>query len=183
MGLFGHTRFFRQQLEQRWPRLYRVAYSWCHDPHLAGDLAQDTVIKALDKHHQLRNPDALNTWLFAILANCWRDHHRQHRDMLDIADVADEVLVQNEHPGSDRDDLNLVLSVRDAIAKLPIDYRQVITLVDLEEMSYVEVAEILDIPMGTVMSRVSRARRGLKQHLLDLRVEISDAPSGIRRIK
>lgn len=141
------------------------------------------MIKALDKHHQLRDANALDPWLFSILANCWRDHQRRSRDTLDIINVADEALVQHQHPGSQNEQMNLVRKVRDAIAKLGIDYRQVITLVDLEEMSYAEVAEILDIPIGTVMSRVSRARRSLKQHLMDMRIDVSDVQPEIRRIK
>lgn len=183
MGIFGHSRWVRQSLEQRWPRLYRAAYSWCHDPHLASDLAQDTMIKALNNHHQLRDAGALDTWLFSILANCWRDHHRRHRETLDIDDVVDEALIQRQHPGSENEQLSLVQKVRDAIAKLDNDHRQVITLVDLEELSYAEVAIILGIPIGTVMSRVSRARRNLKQHLLEFRIDGADTPSEIRRIK
>ncbi|MDH5649997.1 MAG: RNA polymerase sigma factor, partial [Gammaproteobacteria bacterium] len=70
-------RQLKQQLEQHWHRLYRLAYSWCHDPQLSQDLAQDTVAKALSKGHQLRDHQAFEAWLFSILINCWRDTCRQ----------------------------------------------------------------------------------------------------------
>lgn len=156
---------FRRQLEESRERLYRVAYSWCHDAYLADDLVQQTLIKGLERSHQLRDDSVLDTWLFRILTNCWRDHFRRQRETVDIDEVDHwhEQTPEREHRRSE-----LVDRVRGAIGTLPQAQREVVTLVDLGGLSYTEVAEVLEIPIGTVMSRLCRARRALKDHLFDL---------------
>lgn len=161
---FGQSRLLQKQLQSHWQRLYRIAYSWCHDPELASDLVQETMRKALRKCDQLNREQALNGWLLKILTNCWRDHYRKHKDTLSFDDPAVHEIV---HSDEDNDRLMIVRQVRKAIANLPHEQREVVTLVDLEGMSYREVADVLEIPIGTVMSRLCRARRQLKQ-LLDV---------------
>jgi len=183
MDLFRRMRQQRevnQRLEEIRPRLYRVAYSWCHDPHLADDLVQQTLVKALQNSGQLRDAKVMDAWMFRILTNCWNDHFRRQRDTVDIDDVPQwhERTPEIEH-GRDQ----IVARVRQAIAALPDHHRYVITLVDLGGLSYNEVAEVLDIPLGTLMSRVSRARRSLKESLLDLQPETTRQTAQIRRIK
>jgi len=183
LSLFGRTNDLRDQLEQIRPRLYRLAYSWSHNPALADDLVQEAMIKALKNVGQLREPALLNSWLFSILANCWRDHFRQHKDMDDIDELEDykyahEITPENVHAQS-----QVVSRVRNAVAKLPLGQRQVLTLVDLEELSYIEVASILDIPIGTVMSRLCRARQALKTLLHELAPQQSAQAGTIRRVK
>jgi len=184
LKLFCRGQHFQARVEQSRTRLYRTAYSWCHDAALADDLTQETLEKALKKHEQLRDPAALETWLFTILTNCWRDHFRRSKDMVDIDDVP------LEHPSTpelEHQQHQIVREVRSAIGQLPVGQRQVLTLVDLEECSYLDVAQILDIPVGTVMSRLCRARRALKELLLDtdLVPQETAAPTvqHLRRIK
>lgn len=170
----------RRRLTALRPRLYRLAYAWCHDGHLADDLAQDALAKALVRGGQLREEEALESWLFSILNNCWRDHLRARREFADI-DTLDEVILSTE-PGPDRHyaSRQTTARVRDAIAALPMAQRQVITLVDIEECAYAQVAKILEVPVGTVMSRLSRARQALKQRLL---AEEAKCPPLLRRVK
>ena len=187
ISLFCRSQEFKQRLQDNRQRLYRLAYSWCHDAALADDLAQETLEKALKKSSQLRDPAALETWLFSILTNCWRDHFRRSRDMLDV----DELPLEHEGtPEQDQHQHQVVSGVRAAIAALPLGQRQVVTLVDLEGCSYIEVANILGVPVGTVMSRLCRARRALKDSLLDSGLVSRDSESQsdnqnprIRRIK
>jgi RNA polymerase sigma-70 factor (ECF subfamily) len=162
------------------PRLYRLAYAWCHDAHLADDLAQDALAKALSRRGQLREEEALESWLFSILNNCWRDYLRARREFADV-DELDEVILSPE-AGPDRlyASRQTTARVRDAIAALPMAQRQVITLVDIEECSYAEVAKVLDVPVGTVMSRLSRARQALKARLL---AEEAVCQPMLRRVK
>lgn len=145
-----------------WQRLYRVAYSWCHDPHLTADLVQDTMAKALKNHHQLRDRAALQGWLFVILANCWRDHCRRARDTVDIDAME---LSHDSDLETDSDRIELLQRVRAAIARLSPNHREVLTLVVLEGMAYDDVAKVLDIPIGTVTSRLCRARGVLRRNL------------------
>ena len=66
-NIFGNSRALQTQLESRWKRLYRVAYSWCHDPDLSCDLVQECMQKAINKSQQLNKEQALDGWLFTIL--------------------------------------------------------------------------------------------------------------------
>ena len=147
------------------PRLHRLAYAWCHDAALADDLVQDTLAKALTRSDQLRDEAALESWLFSILNNCWRDHLRARRDVLEMSELDEAILADDVGPEQVYASRQAARRVHHAIARLPLGQRQVITLVDIEECSYVEVARILDVPVGTIMSRLSRARQALREHL------------------
>lgn len=156
-------REFRTRLEANRRRLYRMAYAWCHDAHLADDLVQEAIVNALKNGSQLRQFEAMDSWLFSILANCWKSHLRSRKE----SDEFDE-----ENFGTELDPEKItardqtVARVQQAIARLPLGQRQVVTLVDLEGFSYAEVAGILEIPIGTVMSRLCRARQALKELLI-----------------
>lgn len=161
--------------------MYRVAYSWSRNAALADDLVQETLVKALQKAGQIRDPERTNAWLFAVLANCWRDHFRRTREMVDI-DELDLERVDDFTPEEGHAQSQLVRRVRSAIALLPLAQRQVLTLVDLEEFSYAEVAAVLEIPVGTVMSRLCRARRTLKTLLNEFAPQRATV-SHIRRVQ
>lgn len=148
------------------PRLYKMAYSWCHANDIADDLTQDTVIKAMRNANSLRDINKMNSWLFSILANCWRDYLRQQKPTDDI----DECIFTNDDtPEFEQQRQNITDIVQQAVALLPQGQRQVLSLVDLEGFSYAEVAEIIGIPTGTVMSRLNRARKTLAEELLELK--------------
>ncbi len=165
--LCKHQQFRRTLAEYR-GNLYRIAYSWSHNPALADDLVQETLAKALKNSGQLRDPKTIKAWLYRILSNCWRDHFRRSKDTVDVDDV---ILIEKTTPDSNHDRQQIIDRVRNAIACLPMGQRQVITLVDLEGCTYIEVAQIIDVPIGTVMSRLSRARKALKERLLEAEVE------------
>ena len=180
LSLLGKQHGFKQQLEMFRPRLYRIAYSWSHNPDLADDLVQETMVKALRNSDQVRNRDAIDGWLFGILTNCWRDHFRKSKELDDIDNV---VLVEETTPIHHVEQQNIVDKVRSAIATLPAGQCQVLTLVDLEGMSYAEVATVLDVPIGTVMSRLCRARKILSGKLLEFQPEARKTASHLRRVK
>jgi RNA polymerase sigma-70 factor (ECF subfamily) len=178
--MFNNTRFIRQELEKRRELLYQLAYSWCHQPALADDLVQDTMVKALRNARQLQDTRAIKSWLTRILSNCWYDHLRSRREIVDI-----DSLPAEKHPsvpcGNERQDM--ITRVRHMIGQLPDGQRQVITLVDLAGFSYAEIAEILDIPIGTVMSRICRARNALKVALAEYDPRHEIARATLRRVK
>lgn len=165
LNFFGRSRQVEKQLAEQRRRLWRIAYAWCHSRHLADDLVQDALAKALKQHEQLREPAALRSWLTSILAHCWHDYLRQHRELDDIDTLDETALPDTASPEDDYQQNEIVRRVRRAVAGLPAGQREVITLVDLEECSYAEVAAILDIPIGTVMSRLARARSALRERL------------------
>jgi RNA polymerase sigma-70 factor (ECF subfamily) len=167
LGLLGPPRELARAVEANRDRLYRVAFSWCHDGALADDLVQEAVSKALQNAAQLRNVDSAVPWLFAILNNCWRDHLRRRREGEDIDAVDEAELPLGDSAEDDCSRAQIAARVRSAIAALPVGQREVVTLVDLEEFSYAEVAAILSIPVGTVMSRLSRARGALREALVE----------------
>lgn len=179
-SLFCQDREFRRRLETSRDRLYRMAYAWSHDPDLADDLVQEALAKALKNSDKIRDHAALDAWLFRILSNCWHDHFRRQRDMVEIEenDHVHELTPERLHATQE-----IVHSVRNAIGELPMGQRQVVTLVDLEGFSYAEVAEILGIPAGTVMSRLCRARRALKERLLDSSLAERTMPPTVRLVK
>ena len=178
-NLCKHQQFKRSLADYR-ENLYRIAYSWCHNPALADDLVQEALTKALKNSNQLRDPQTIKAWLYRILSNCWRDHFRRSRDSVDIDDV---VLIDQDTPDINHDRNQVVYRVRTAIALLPMGQRQVLSLVDLEGCSYIEVAQILDVPIGTVMSRLSRARKALKERLLEAEIQDDSTVHRLRTAK
>jgi len=182
MRIIEHLRSshsYRRLAELR-PRLYRSALAWCGSPHQADDLVQEALSKALKKIERLKDPDALDAWAFSILVNCFRDHCRsrqplaEHRDLVDEVQMSAEELLESEQR---------IRRVRRAIGMLGQGQREVIALVDLEGFSYAEVAQILKIPMGTVMSRLNRARQRLKQLLIENRWPVGHKGSHLERVK
>lgn len=164
--LFGPSNEFRRRIEGSRETLYRLAYAWCHDAPLADDLAQETLLRALAREGQLRDRERLRSWLCAILANCFKDHHRRRREHQDLDALEAIEADTSATPEESAAAAELTRRVRAEIARLPLGQRQVLTLVDLEGFSYAEVGEILEVPIGTVMSRLCRARQALRQPLI-----------------
>jgi len=136
------------------------------------------MARALQKQSQLRDEDMLDRWVIRILANLWMDHVRRGAREENLDDLGTE-LRDDEEQSPDclhcRDEM--IERVRSAIMRLPDAQRMVVTLVDLEEFSYKEVSSTLDLPIGTVMSRLSRGRQALKVLLLDGRQPSTESES------
>jgi RNA polymerase sigma-70 factor (ECF subfamily) len=176
----NQKRVFRKILSNSRGRLYRMAYAWTHDPALADDLVQQTYYKALRNQRQLRDIEAADAWLFRILANCLKDHYRARREFLSDDEL---ISIEKRTPEHEAQDEQVAQRVRQAVRSLPLPQCQVVTLVDLEGFAYVAVSQILDIPVGTVMSRLSRGRRALRDRLLDVNKEVLKSSPKVRRIK
>ena len=177
----NQKRIFKNILCNSRKRLYRMAYSWTHNAALADDLVQQTCYKALRNQRSLRDIEAADAWLFRILANCLSDYYRSHREMLSEDEYT---LIESRTPEHAAREDQIARRVRRAVASLPLPHRQVITLVDLEGFAYAKVAEILDIPVGTVMSRLSRGRRALRDRLANEKLrDAANQPQKVRRIK
>ncbi len=156
---------FGQDLVGLLPNLRRYAVSLCRSPDRADDLVQRTCEKALASRAFFKPGTRLDAWLFRILRNTWIDELRRERvqgTRIDIDDAQDL-------PGTDgpsRAEDRLALSAAGAaIARLPDEQREVLVLVCVEELSYRETADVLQLPIGTVMSRLARARQKLADQL------------------
>jgi RNA polymerase sigma-70 factor, ECF subfamily len=143
------------------PYLRRFARSLAGDAALADDLVQDTAARAIEKQHLYDPARPLRAWLYAILRNLFINGIRKRKQFQVVKNVDD--LVDGEDAVAPEQEQGLSLKlIADAMARLPEQHREVIALVSLEEMSYRDVSEILGVPMGTVMSRLSRAREQLR---------------------
>jgi len=139
------------------PRLRRYARALVGERNAADDLVQDTLERALVKFHLWRPGSDLRAWLFAIMHNVHVNHVRARREFVSLDDETPEIPVRATQ--------EIALQGRDlgrAVAQLPEGQREVLLLVVLEDMSYQDVAETLGIPIGTVMSRLSRAREKVR---------------------
>lgn len=177
-------RSFIKGLEEQRPALYKIAWSWCHDTSVAEDLVQDTYAKALKNRSQLKSLTKLKPWLARILVNLHTDYYRAKRENVELKS---QYLLEENDPLSMVSREESIQLVRYAISQLNEKQRKIISLIDIAEFSYAEVAEILDIPMGTVMSRINRARTTLKECLdeIELHKKESQKPSSalLRRVK
>lgn len=148
------------------PRLRRYARALTGPGDRADDLVQDTLERALDKWRFWQSVRDLRPWLFSIMHNLHVDHHRRE-GRIDYRD--DEDLPDLPQRGEQTDALEL-RDLDRALALLPLEQREVLLLVALEELSYADAAKALGLPAGTVMSRLARARTRLKAILAGERV-------------
>jgi RNA polymerase sigma-70 factor, ECF subfamily len=152
---------FTEDLVALLPRLRRFALSLARRGDLADDLVQVTAERALAARDRFDPATRMDSWCFRILRNAWLDGIRRDRSRGPQVDIADAPEA-GEVDGIGITESRLMLqSVMAAMDRLPEDQREVLMLVCVEEMSYKETAGILGIPMGTVMSRLSRGRLAL----------------------
>jgi RNA polymerase sigma-70 factor (ECF subfamily) len=145
-------------ITQQIPRLRRYARALTGERSAADDLVQDTLERALSRFHLWRQGSDLRAWLFTIMHNLYvnqvRARVRQQHDALDEAAA--------ESARSQEPDWAELRDIDQALARLPDEQRAVVLLVGLEQFTYEEAARVLDIPLGTVMSRLSRGRERLR---------------------
>jgi RNA polymerase sigma-70 factor (ECF subfamily) len=146
-----------ERLVELIPRLRRYARALVGDRAGADDLVQDTLERAWTKLHLYRRGTDLRAWLFTVMHNVHVNKVRATR----ATDPLDDEMPELSRGGAQGDAL-LVRDLERALARLPLEQREVLLLVTLEEMSYEEAARALEIPIGTVMSRLSRAREKLR---------------------
>jgi len=162
LNVMSQRKFVRKRVASLRERLFRTAYAWCHNRALADDLVQEASLRAIENASQLKDPRAADAWVFTILANCHRGYLRRAGVDAEVAQTDDEAADADASPERLADREDLVQQVRAAVTRLDDGQRKVLTLVDLQGFSYAEVAAILEIPVGTVMSRLSRARQRFK---------------------
>lgn len=154
---------FKAALLEAMPRLRSFARSLCGDAAQADDLVQDTLIRAWNARDRYAAGSSFKAWTFTILRNQFLSAMRRTRFTAEWNDnAAERVLVAS----ADQDRQLHVADVQRALAKLPEAQRQVLMLVGAEELTYEQAAEICQVPLGTIKSRVARGREAL-QRLID----------------
>ncbi len=163
MNTPGAPENVHEQIVALLPRLRRFARNLARNPHDADDVVQIALERALLKLDQWRRDARLDSWLFKIVRNAWIDELRSRgrRDRMFLPAEA------GENVGDATLDREAdLMSVQSAMAKLPEDQRTAVSLVLVEGLSYKDAAEVLDIPIGTLTSRLARGREALQALLV-----------------
>jgi len=151
----------REAIVTQIPRLRRYARALTGDQARADDLVQDTLERALSKWLLWRSGSDLRAWLFALMHNLWVNQAKKSPTLEYQSDEQLEALPETATRGEQFDGLE-VRDLDRALGQLPLEQREVLLLVGLEELAYVDVARVLNVPVGTVMSRLSRGRERLR---------------------
>jgi RNA polymerase sigma-70 factor (ECF subfamily) len=163
----------RHPFEEHLPRLRRYALALMRDRMRADDLVQDTLERALRKFSLFRRSTDLRAWLFTIMHNV---HVNQIRAATAITRTQPDI-TGSEPAHTPLDDAATKRDISNALQHLAPEHREVILLVGLEQLSYEETARVLDVPIGTVMSRLTRARERLRALMS------GETSSTLRRVK
>lgn len=151
----------------------------------AQDLVQETYVRAMEAFHRLREESNVKSWLFTILRNLWLNELRQRRSRPQLVEADDDNQVVDGLKTDGQDAYQILVGkentrrIRTAIERMPPAFREILVLREFEELSYLEIAEVLNCPLGTVMSRLGRARAKLKSLL----TEMSERPSQFGKIE
>ncbi len=157
-------------------QLYRIALRLSGSPQTAEELVQETYLRALRAWESYRPGTNLAAWLATILRNVYLDEARKQsrRPAVEVLDDESEYFLYDQLAGETPPQTHEVVlnrlsgeAILDAIANLPENFREAVVLVDVGDFSYQDAAEILDVPIGTVMSRLHRGRRLLKRALAE----------------
>ena len=165
----------RDQILVAIPHLRAFAISLTNHPDRADDLVQDTILRAWANIDRFARGTNLNAWLFTILRNLFHSEYRKRKREVEDGDGAFAARLKthpNQQAHLDYEDFRI------ALAKLPLDQREALLLVGAQGMSYEEAAEVCNVAIGTVKSRVNRARAKLVV-LLDLRDENDIGPDNV----
>ena len=153
----------RDEMVRLLPRLRRFAYSLSRDNDRCNDLVQEACMRALSRLDQWEQGTRFDSWMFRILQNIWLDKMRNEKTKGQAVEI-DQAFDVVESDGRSVTESRLTLNeVTKGIARLAADQQIVIGLVCVDGMSYKEAAAVLDLPIGTVMSRLSRARLALHE--------------------
>jgi RNA polymerase sigma-70 factor (ECF subfamily) len=171
------TKRFERDALQYMNQLYAAAMRYTKNPEDAQDLVQDTYIKAYNSFHQFEPGTNLKAWLYRVLTTTFINTYRkdQRRPQTSDSELEDwqiaEASSHTSDQGKSTEDVvleNLPDSdIKNALAEIPEEFRMAVYLADVEGFSYKEIAEIVGVPAGTVMSRLHRGRKQLREKLTD----------------
>lgn len=159
----GHVRF-RAELRALLPRLRRFGHALTGSAEDGDDLVQDALEKALSREDQYREGTRLDSWMYKIMQNAWIDNRRANARRARVVQPMREDIVAISEDGRDSFNARIdLLQVREMMNRLHEDERAVLALVSIDGLTYQQAADTLGVPIGTVMSRLARARNKLLQ--------------------
>lgn len=144
----------------------RTAYMYVKDLHIAEDIFQDVFIKVNNHLHTFQGNSSIKTWILRITINTCKDYLKSayHRKIVPMEEfIEDSIVSESEFDAIEREET--IHTVKDAVMALPEHYRSVILCVYYEELSMEEAAKVLELPVGTVKSRLARAKEKLKEFM------------------
>src|SRR4051812_46313308 len=172
---------FEQAAMVHMDSLYATGLRMTRNPGDADDLVQDTMLAAFRFFNKFEPGTNCKAWLFKILTNTFINKYRKRVREREVRDIIDQdetpSLMSEDVAEASRDPEGTIISallsddVKQALDSIPYDYRMAVVLCDLEEFSYKEIADIMDCPVGTVMSRLHRGRRLLQKSLREYAIE------------
>lgn len=184
------TKRFERDALQYMNQLYAAAMRYTRNPEDAQDLVQDTYAKAYTSFHQFEPGTNLKAWLYRVLTTTFINNYRkdQRRPQTSDSELEDWQLAEASSHTSDqgKSTEDVVLEnlpdsdIKNALAQIPEEFRMVVYLADVEGFSYKEIAEIVGVPAGTVMSRLHRGRKQLREKLADYARERGYAKGGAK---
>jgi RNA polymerase sigma-70 factor (ECF subfamily) len=151
----------KRQITELLPRLRRFARALTGDQDRADDLVQETCLRALSRLDQWERGTRLDSWMYRIAQNIWVDRARASKVRGDVVELEDALEVSGEDGRATTEGRLMLAEVERAMGRLPAEQRIVVGLVYVEGLAYGDAADVLGVPVGTVMSRLARARRAL----------------------
>jgi len=148
---------FREELVNLIPRLRRYAYSLTGSTPDGDDLVQTALVRSMSREDQFRGENGLQGWIFSVLRSCWHNEVRSRRVRVGNG-IVDAESLNDASPDTCHETLQMRRDLHSLLMTLPENQRSAIMLIDVEGMSYAEAAQALDIPRGTLMSRLARGR-------------------------
>ena len=171
----GRSRRFERDALPHLPAAYRMARQLV-GPEAADDLVQETFLRAWKYFERFDSAMNCRAWLFRILRNVWISRWRKSHLELPVAETAEEQ-IEPYYDWEDeflRDEMSA--EIERALSDMPADYRLTVLLADVEELTYEEIARVMDCPIGTVMSRLNRGRKMLARLIRSYGQERSSSP-------
>lgn len=182
MPAIADKTLFTEEILQHADGLKRFALSLCHNEYNAEDLVSETVLRAYENFSGLKDHSKLKSWLYRILYNQFVSTCRKNKRMKEVNIIErqdDSFSLFEKLTATGIDDPEKIFlkklttfSVQKAIRRLPPVFKQALVLADIELFSYNEIANIIDVPVGTVRSRIARARQRLEKSLWHLALEM-----------
>ena len=162
----GDERAYGKLVQAYQSRVFNFVRSMVRNDEVAEDITQESFVKAFFSLKRLQNPGSFKSWLFRIANNNTLDWLRRKKfQLVDVDEQIHESYVDVRNPESGAVEEERLQHVRQALNKLKPDQKAILVMCDLQGLSYADIAEVLNVPFGTVQSRIFYARKKLKEHL------------------